>query len=397
MAFMNFQAIVPLLLYLIIALASYPSDPDSDGNPVNCTWSKAGSSPAERTTRCRDMPVIILNTVIGLWLPFWNIYMLFCCCEDPWLLTYLKELHNDSSKIATYIHEMHNWDGGTSAKPGLLRLDVYPPLENEEVEVKASEQKPKGALGKLASAVGGAWKATQKQKMQRKARMATNAKDQAIFVARCKQVGGECPPLSFLVSCSHEETVHTGGGSDQGGHTETKTVTTFSASFPLTWRGSAKDDSTSERLCASWGERPFVKVNSSWVVSDGGDGSLKGVERWLRDQHKHRDDKCEVALQAKHAMPLVGSPGYGYGNGNGYSSIHVSSIPFKSVQSVKVGEFGFLQGLLLGSGRIAFWLATIFSMNIPYKRWVEKQTSTLNLVFGKVYSGVRLADGTGPG
>jgi hypothetical protein len=161
MAFMNFQAVVPLLLYLIIAPASYPSDPDSDGNPVNCTWAKIGSSPAERTTRCRDMPVILLNTVIGLWLPFWFFYMVFCCCEDPWLLTYLKELHNGSSKIATYIHEMHNWDGGTSAKPGLLRLDVYPPLENEEVEVKASEQKPKGALGKLASAIGGALKATE--------------------------------------------------------------------------------------------------------------------------------------------------------------------------------------------------------------------------------------------
>jgi hypothetical protein len=36
-------------------------------------------------------------------------------------------------------------------------------------------------------------------------------------------------------------------------------------------------------------------------------------------------------------------------------------------------------------------------MNIPYKLWFEKQASTLELVFAKVYSGVRLADGTGPG
>lgn len=62
---------------------------------------------------------------------------------------------------------------------------------------------------------------------------------------------------------------------------------------------------------------------------------------------------------------------------------------------MKVGKFGFLQGRVLN--RIGFWLATIFSMNIPYKLWFEKQTSTLNLVFEKVYSGVRLADGTGPG
>jgi hypothetical protein len=404
--FMNLLAIVPLLLYLITAPAVYPSDPDSDGNPVNCTWSKIGGSPAERTTRCRDMPVILLNTVVGLWLPFWVLYMLACWCEDPWLLTHLRLFHDDSSYtdssyIATYIHEMHNWDGGTSAKPGLLRLDVYPPLKNEEVEVKASEQKPKGALGKLASAIGGALKATQKHKIQRKARMATNAKDQAFFVKRCKQVGGECPPLSFHVSCSHEETVNE----------ELVTVTTFSASFPLTWRGSAKDDSSSragvdeehggmeagaagfqndhnlretlpelERLCASWETRPLMKVNSSWVVSDGGEGSLASVEDWLWNQHQHRDDKCQLTLQAKHAMPLVGSPGFGNG------SVRVSSMPFKSVQSVKVGEFGFLQGLFLSSGRTAFWLATIFSMNIPYKLWFEKQTSTLNLVFGKVYT-----------
>ena len=238
MVFMNLFAIVPLLLYLIIAPFTYPSDPDSDGNVVNCTWAKIGGSPSMRTTRCRDMPVIILNTVVGLWLPFWFFYMLACWFEDPWVLIYLRELQlrDDSWKIATYINAMHNWDGGTSRKTGLLRLDMYPPPKNEEV--KAPEQKPKGALGKLASAIGGALKATQKHKIQRKARMATNAKDQAFFVKRCKQVGGELPPLVFQVSCSHEE----GGENDdsRGG----RTVTTFCANFPLTWQGSATDNSS---------------------------------------------------------------------------------------------------------------------------------------------------------
>ena len=128
-------------------------------------------------------------------------------------------------------------------------------------------------------------------------------------------------------------------------------------------------------------------VSSSWVISDGGDRSLESVERWLRNQHQHRDDSCELTLQATHAMPLVGGAGFGYGNAN--------AVPFKAAQSVKVGKFGFLQGRFLN--RIGFWLATIFSMNIPYKLWFEKQTSTLNLVFEKMYSGVRLADGTGPG
>lgn len=231
--------------------------------------------------------------------------------------------------------------GARVGRRGCFGWICTPPPKNEEV--KAPEQKPKGALGKLASAVGGAWKATQKNKIQHKACMATNVKDQAFFDKRCKQVGGECPPLSFQVSCSHEETVQTGG---EGGHTETKTVTTFSASFPLTWSGSAKDGSSFggvdgehagmeagaagaagfqndhklrktlpelRRLCTPWvGGRPLLKVSSSWVISDGGDRSLESVERWLRNQHQHRDDSCELTLQATHAMPLVGG---GLGSG----------------------------------------------------------------------------------
>jgi hypothetical protein len=147
--------------------------------------------------------------------------------------------------------------------------------------------------------------------------------------------------------------------------------------------------------------RPIVKVNSSWVISDGGDGCLASVGHWLLDQHKHRDANCNLTLRATHAMPLEGSPGFGNGSvrdGSNTSSPLVSSalpVPFKAVQSVKVKELSFMQGLFLSTNE--YWLATILSMNIPYKLWFEKQTSTLELVFAKVYSGVRLADGTGPG
>jgi hypothetical protein len=124
------------------------------------------------------------------------------------------------------------------------------------------------------------------------------------------------------------------------------------------------------------------------------------VGQWLWDQHKHRDETCEVSLQTTLAMPLEGSPGFGDGIGCigdgsiANSSPLVSSEPFKVLQSLKVGELSFVQRTFLSS--TGYWFASIFSMNVPYKLWFQKQTCTLELVFHKVYGGVRLADGTGP-
>jgi hypothetical protein len=231
MFLLNVAAVLPLLLYMIIAPAEYPSDPDSAGNPVNCTWAKMGGSPSMRTTRCRDMPVILLNTVIGLWLPFYVFYMLGCCFTKDDILGYLKVVDDNSSKMATYIHEMHKWDGGTSGKPGLQRLEVYPP--KIQGEAQRSQPKPKSALGKVGAAVA-AW--SKKGPNQRK----LNEEEQAVFVERCKQVGGELPPLVFQVSCSHEEGAPGENDDSRGG----RTVTTFCANFPLTWQGSATDNSS---------------------------------------------------------------------------------------------------------------------------------------------------------
>ena len=213
-------------------------------------------------------------------------------------------------------------------------------------------------------------------------------------------------PLEIRVTASHSS----------GGDPPT-TTTTFEATFPLTWDEyrensvfRAKSKNEIQSLVRGWADpasapvtssagmqadssysikgRPILELDSKFIVSDGGDGSLRALMAHMQQVHGKRDSSVQITLNVPKLLP---------GGENGYKTVNPARDPhtFCLSQACHIGDFaGGLQKLLLSPS--AFWAFACAGLALPYHWWFERQTASLKLDFEKVFTKVRLLDGTGP-